>query len=107
MPITEGIRRQSASRPPVRLPSVKPTPNTTRIHVTWRGVSRAEVTAAKARAEAFTAQAYAECPDLKPGELRHPGAVARCARMHEEAAEAVRAYEQARKDALAAGITVP
>ena len=67
---------------------------------------RAEVAAAKARAEALTAQANAECPDLKPGELRHPGAVARCRLLKEQAAEAVRQYEVGKKDAQAAGITV-
>jgi hypothetical protein len=67
---------------------------------------RSEVAAAKARAESLSATANAECPDLKPGELRHPGAVSRCARLHSEAAEAVNQYELRKKEALAAGITV-
>ena len=67
---------------------------------------RAEVAALKARAEALTAQANAECPDLKPGELRHPGAVARCRLLKEQAAEAVRQYEVGKKEAAAAGITI-
>jgi len=67
---------------------------------------RAEVAAAKARAEALTAQVNAECPDLKPGELRHPGAVARCRLLKEQAAEAVRQYEVGKKDAQAAGVNV-
>jgi hypothetical protein len=67
---------------------------------------RAEVAAAKAKAESLTATANAECPDLKPGELRHPGAVSRCRRLHDEAAEAVNQYELRKKEALAAGITV-
>jgi hypothetical protein len=67
---------------------------------------RAQVAAAKAKAETLTAQANAECPDLKPGELRHPGAVSRCKLMHGEADEAVKEYETLKKEALAAGITV-
>jgi hypothetical protein len=67
---------------------------------------RSEVAAAKAKAESLTATANAECPDLKPGELRHPGAVSRCARLHSEAAQAVNQYELRKKEALAAGISV-
>ena len=68
---------------------------------------RAQLDAAKAKTDALTAQFNAECPELKPGELRHPGAVARCNRLHDEAAAAVQAYEAARRDAQAAGVTVP
>jgi hypothetical protein len=67
---------------------------------------RAEVAAAKARAEALTAQVSAECPDLKPGELRHPSAAARCQLLKDQAAEAVRQYELGKREAQAAGITV-
>ena len=67
---------------------------------------RAEVAAAKAKADALTGQANTECPDLKPGELRHPGAVGHCRVLKEQAAEAVRQYELAKKDAQAAGVTV-
>ena len=67
---------------------------------------RAEVGVAKARAEALTAQVNAECPDLKPGELRHPGAAARCQLLKDQAAEAVRQYELGKREAQAAGITV-
>ena len=66
---------------------------------------RSEVATLKAKAESLSATANAECPDLKPGELRHPGAVSRCARLRSEAAEAVNQYELRKKEALAAGIT--
>jgi hypothetical protein len=68
---------------------------------------RAQVAAAKAKAESLAATANTECPDLKPGELRHPGAVAHCARLRGEAAQAIAQYEDLRKQALAAGVTVP
>jgi type IV secretory pathway VirB10-like protein len=68
---------------------------------------RAEVAAAKARAEALTAQVNSECPDLKPGEQRHPTAAARCALLKDQAADAVRQYELGKREAQAAGITVP
>jgi hypothetical protein len=67
---------------------------------------RAEVAAAKARADELTAQVNSECPDLKPGELRHPGAAARCQILKDQAAEAVRQYELGKREAQAAGITV-
>jgi hypothetical protein len=68
---------------------------------------RAEVAAAKARADALTTQVNTECPDLKPGELRHPSASAKCAVLKDQAAEAVRQYELGKREAQAAGITVP
>ena len=68
---------------------------------------RAEVAAAKARADALTAQVNTECPDLKPGQLRHPSASARCALLKDQAADAVRQYELGKREAQAAGITVP
>jgi hypothetical protein len=64
------------------------------------------VAAAKARAEALTAQVNTECPELKPGELRHPSASARCQLLKDQAAEAVRQYELGKREAQAAGITV-
>ena len=67
---------------------------------------RAQVAAAKAKADTLSAQANSECPDLKPGELRHPGSVGYCHRLRSEAANAVSAYESLKKQALAAGITV-
>jgi hypothetical protein len=67
---------------------------------------RAEVAAAKARADAMTAQVNSECPDLKPGELRHPSASARCALLKDQAADAVRQYELGKREAAAAGVTV-
>jgi len=66
----------------------------------------AEVATAKAKAESLSAASKSECPDLKPGELRHPGAVNHCARLHSEAAQAVSHYEILKKQALAAGIAV-
>jgi hypothetical protein len=67
---------------------------------------RADLAAAKAKADSISAAANAECPDLKPGELRHPGAVSHCARLRSDAAQAVSQYEMLKKQALAAGITV-
>jgi hypothetical protein len=67
---------------------------------------RAEVAAAKARADSLTAQVNSECPDLKPGELRHPSAAARCQLLKDQAAEAVRQYELGKREAQSAGITV-
>ena len=68
---------------------------------------RAKVEAAKAKAEASTARFNNECPELKPGELRHPGAVAHCNRLHDDAAAALREYEAAKTEAEAAGVSVP
>ncbi|HEV7498531.1 MAG TPA: hypothetical protein VGQ33_00950, partial [Vicinamibacteria bacterium] len=67
---------------------------------------RAEVAAAKARAESLTAQVNTECPELKPGELRHPSAAARCQLLKDQAADAVRQYELGKREAAGAGITV-
>jgi hypothetical protein len=67
---------------------------------------RAQVAAAKAKADSLSAQANSECPDLKPGELRHPGSVGYCNRLRSEAANAVGEYESLKKQAQAAGITV-
>jgi hypothetical protein len=67
---------------------------------------RSELATAKAKAESLSAAANAECPDLKPGELRHPGAVGACARLRSETAQAVSQYELLKKQALAAGIAV-
>jgi hypothetical protein len=67
---------------------------------------RAQVAAAKAKAESLSAKADADCPDLKPGELRHPGAVARCAQLRGDAAQAVSDYEDLKKEARDAGIAV-
>jgi hypothetical protein len=67
---------------------------------------RSDVAAAKAKADSLSAAANAECPDLKPGELRHPGAVSHCARLHGEAAQALRQYEALKKEAQEAGIVV-
>jgi hypothetical protein len=67
---------------------------------------RARADAARAKSEAATAEFNAECPELKPGELRHPGAVAHCNHLHDDAAAALQAYEAAKRDAQAAGVTV-
>ena len=67
---------------------------------------RAEVAAAKATAESLTTAANTECPDLKSGELRHPGAVSHCARLRSQAAQAVSQYETLKKEARDAGISV-
>ena len=103
-----GSSAPTASAPPVAASaSVSPTPDPAEAERAEQEQRvRAEVAAAKARAESLSATANAECPDLKPGELRHPGAVSRCARLHGEAAEAVNQYELRKKEALAAGITV-
>jgi hypothetical protein len=65
---------------------------------------RAQLAAAKERADSLSAAANTECPDLKPGELRHPGAVAHCARLRGEAAQAVSQYEALKQQAAAAGV---
>jgi hypothetical protein len=65
---------------------------------------RADLAGAKARADSLSAAANTECPDLKPGELRHPGAVARCARMHSDATQAAAQYEALKQQAAAAGV---
>ena len=67
---------------------------------------RSEIAVAKSRADSLSGAANAECPDLKPGELRHPGAVNHCARLHSEAAQAVSHYEALKKEAQEAGIVV-
>jgi hypothetical protein len=67
---------------------------------------RAEIAAAKATADSLTTAANTECPDLRPGELRHPGAVSRCAQMHRQAEQAVAQYEALKKEARDAGIAV-
>jgi len=67
---------------------------------------RAELAAAKATADTLTSAANSECPDLKPGELRHPGAVAHCAQLRGQAAQAVSQYEAMKQQAAAAGIKV-
>ena len=67
---------------------------------------RSAVATAKAKAESLSAAANAECPDLKPGELRHPGAVSHCTRLRGEAAQAVSQYEDLKKQAAAAGVVV-
>ena len=67
---------------------------------------RSELAAAKAAADSLTTAANTECPDLKPGELRHPGAVSHCAGLRSRAAQAVSRYEALKKDARDAGIAV-
>jgi len=67
---------------------------------------RDELAAAKAKAESLSVAADTECPDLKAGELRHPGAVSHCARIRSEAAQAVSQYEAVKQRAVAAGINV-
>ena len=67
---------------------------------------RAQLAAAKAEADSLTATFNSECPDLKPGELRHPGAVSRCEGMRNRAAKAVSEYETLKKEAQDAGIAV-
>jgi hypothetical protein len=67
---------------------------------------RAQLAAAKAEADSLTATANSECPDLKAGELRHPGAVSRCEGLRRQAAQAVSTYETLKKEAKDAGIAV-
>jgi hypothetical protein len=67
---------------------------------------RADLDAAKAKADSLTATANSECPELKSGEQRHPGAIYRCQRLRNEAAQAVADYESLKKQAQAAGINV-
>jgi hypothetical protein len=94
--------------PPAASASASPTPDPEEAkRVEQEQRLRAEVAAAKARSEALTAQVNTECPDLKPGELRHPSAAARCAILKDQAAEAVRQYELGKREAQAAGISVP
>jgi hypothetical protein len=64
---------------------------------------RQRIADAKARLEALQAAVAQECPELKPGEIRLPAAVSQCARLSAHAAEAEREYEEAKKQALAAG----
>ena len=88
-------------------PSTPPTPDPAEaLRAEQEQRIRSEVAAAKAKAESLSAASNAECPDLKPGELRHPGAVNHCARLRSEAAQAVSAYETLKKQALAGGIVV-
>jgi hypothetical protein len=88
-------------------PSAPPTPDpATAQRAEQEQRTRSEVAAAKAKAESLSATSNAECPDLKPGELRHPGAVNHCERLRSEAAQAVSQYENLKKQALAAGIVV-
>jgi hypothetical protein len=68
---------------------------------------RAELATAKAKVDSLTAKADTECPDLKPGQLRHPGAVSHCAQLRSDAAQAVSDYEALKKEARDAGIAVP
>jgi hypothetical protein len=67
---------------------------------------RKDLAAAKTQAEALAARMATECPDLKPGELRHPGAVGRCAQLKREATQAAEHYEALKQDARAQGIAV-
>jgi len=112
-----GARQQTESRARFARPSVWPlvtssaSPSATPDPEEAKRVEqeqrlRAEVAAAKARADALAAQVNSECPDLKPGELRHPGAAARCDVLKDQAAEAARQYELGKREAQAAGITV-
>jgi hypothetical protein len=88
-------------------PSTPPTPDPAEaLRAEQEQRIRSEVATAKAKAESLSAAANAECPDLKPGELRHPGAVSHCARVRSDAAQAVSHYEALKKQALAAGIVV-
>jgi len=88
--------------------STQPTPDPAEAarRAEQEGRIRSELATAKARAESLSAASNTECPDLKPGELRHPGAVNYCARLRSEAAQAVSQYESLKKQALAAGIVV-
>jgi hypothetical protein len=88
-------------------PSTPPTPDPAEaLRAEQEQRIRSEVATAKAKAESLSTAANAECPDLKPGELRHPGAVSHCARLRGDAAQAVSHYEALKKQALAAGIVV-
>jgi hypothetical protein len=67
---------------------------------------RADVAAAKGRADTLAAQVASECPELKPGEMRHPGAVGRCNQLKAEANQAASQYETLKQQARSVGITV-
>ena len=95
----------AAAAPAAASPSPTPDPEEAK-RVEQEQRLKAEVAAAKARADALNAQVASECPDLKPGELRHPGAAARCQILKDQAAEASRQYELGKREAQAAGITV-
>jgi hypothetical protein len=61
--------------------------------------------AAKTRVEALDASLKQNCPDLKPGELRHPGAVRACIQLQAQATQAAADYEDLKKQAQAAGVS--
>jgi len=67
---------------------------------------KADLAAAKSTADSLAAKANSECPDLKPGEQRHPGAVAYCTRLRSDATLAASQYESLKQQAAAAGVKV-
>jgi hypothetical protein len=67
---------------------------------------RADIAAAKGRADTLAAQVASECPELKPGEMRHPGAVGRCNQLKAEANQAASQYETLKQQARSVGIAV-
>jgi len=66
---------------------------------------RQKLKAAKTRVEALDASLKQNCPDLKPGELRHPSAVRACTQLQTQATQAAADYEDLKKQAQAAGVT--
>jgi hypothetical protein len=66
---------------------------------------RQKLKAAKTRAESLDAVLKQNCPDLKPGELRHPGAVRACTQLQAQATQAAADYEELKKQAQAAGVS--
>jgi hypothetical protein len=65
---------------------------------------RQKLRAAKSNAETLEATLKQECPDLKPGELRHPAAVRGCTQLKAQATQAAATYEELKKQALLAGV---
>jgi hypothetical protein len=65
---------------------------------------RQKLRAAKSNLETLEATLKQECPDLKAGELRHPGAVRGCTQLKAQATQSAAAYEELKKQALQAGI---
>lgn len=67
---------------------------------------RLQIAQAKAKSDSLEAAVRQECPDLKPGELRLPEAVAQCTRLRADATQAVAFHENLKKEALRAGVWI-
>jgi hypothetical protein len=108
MPTASATPSATATPAAAPSPSTSPTPDPAEAQRKQQEEQRirSELAAAKATADTLTNAANTECPDLKPGELRHPGAVAHCAQLRGQAALAVSQYEAMKQQAAAAGIKV-